>query len=542
MVHSVSRLQRRRYVSPGGRLLLHVRMSAGGLGGGGVVGIGMPRREDYEGAARAVAGYLAERQRPDGSFPGPENYGIAFALWLWSHFGVEFARQLERAWQRLKSGPPSTHGEFAVYALLHCREQFGAGAVDALVRRVRFGERHSANWMLLRAVCRALPGPRCCGLRSSLEGRAALLRYARRGFIADRPGVRSFAYHAFCGALLADLWRHRGARWAARAAARAAHFISPFVLPNGDGLYLGRGQQQIFGYGALVYLLEAAARLSGDEQFAEAADRVFGRVMSFQRRDGSFPLVLREGEETEPWEPDASRPGWYGYNRYGDYLPFLGCFLLKAARPEVMPLGAVDPVPQQPFLRRWERDRYVAVLAVPEGASTDDLAFPYVWVGGQSLFPCYGAEGDLGGPEAAPLPYGMMTGGRSYGFRDELRYRVTETGLEGCSRLVRHVREFEFGAGSFVCRDEIRFRRRCSFSSFVPANFLFRTLRRLADGGFETWHRRARASLQLQPAGSIYPNAAASASGTLVALRHVLDRFQANPGDAISTELRVRFL
>ena len=67
----------------------------------------MPRREEYQGAARAIAVYLAERQRPEGGFPGPDNYGVAYALWLWSSFGVEFARQIDRAWQRLNMRRPT---------------------------------------------------------------------------------------------------------------------------------------------------------------------------------------------------------------------------------------------------------------------------------------------------------------------------------------------------------------------------------------------------------------------------------------------------
>lgn len=517
-------------------------MSAGVAAGDGVLSPQMARREEYEGAARAVAAYLAERQRPDGSFPGPDHYGVASAVWLWSQFGVDFVGQLHRAWDRLKRDPPPTHGEFNICALLHCRERFGAAPVDVLVRRLRFGGRHSANWMLLRAACRSSPGPLFSPLRSSLEARAALLRYARNGFIADRPGVRSFAYHAFCGALLTGIWERRRVRWAGRAAMRAARAIAPYILPNGDGLYLGRGQEQVFGHGALIYLLEAAAQLSGEDEFCDLADRVFRRLMAFQRRDGSFPLVLREGEPGEPWVPDPSLPGWYTYNRYADYLPFLACFLIKAAQVDMTPPGRVEPVKPHPSLRCWRGGTYAATLSVPGGATTNDLAFPYVCVGGQSLFPCYGAEWDRVEPEAMPLPYGVLAGGGSYGFRDRLRYRLTETGLAGSSRLVRHARAFDFKPDGFTCRDEMTFRRPCAFSNFAPANFLFRTLRHSPEGGFETWHRGVRAHLQLSPDGSVHPDAGVSASGPLVALRHAVGRLEAKAGDTISAELRVRFL
>ena len=509
----------------------------------------MPRREEYQGAARAIAVYLAERQRPDGSFPGPDHYGVASALWLWSHFGVDFARQLDRAWNRLKSDPPPTHGELNIYALLHCRQRLGEGAVDALIRRLRPGGRHSANWMLLRAVCHASQGPCLSPSRAQLEGRTALVWHSRRGFVEDRPGVKSFTYHAFCGALLADLWRLQGFPWAGRAAAQAAALLAPFVMPNGDALYVGRGQQQIFGYGALIYLLEAASAMTGEAQHAQLAHRVFRRAMTFQRRDGSFPLVLREGEEPEPWRPDATRPGWLSYNRYADYLPFLGCMLLKACLPAgwqaagaaAPSLGEVQPAQAHRDFRVIGMSRYAAVFGVPGGPPTNDLCFPYVCFDGRSIFPCYGREGERVEPWEASLPYGVTPDRASFGFRDHLRYRLTETGLIGASSLVRHERTFAFREDGFECTDEITFQRRCSWSSFVPANFLFRALRR-EGGEHETWHGQAQAHIAMDPQGVIVPNAAVTASGRLVALRRTIDGFTAEPGQRLSVRLAVEFL
>ncbi len=502
----------------------------------------MLRREQYRSAARDIARYLAARQRRDGGFPGPDSYGVACSLWLWSHFGVEFARELDRAWRRLKASPPKTHGELNIYALLHCRERLGSGPVDALARRLRFGRRHSANWMLLRSVCRAQQGGFLSSARSLAEARAVLLRYARGGHICDRPKVRSFAYHAFCGALLADLWRELGAAWVGKAVVGAARFLAPFVLPNGDALYIGRGQQQIFGYGALLYLLEAAAQLSGDRSFEEVAGRVLRRVLRFQRRDGSFPLVLREGEEAEPWEPDASRPGWYSYQRYADYLPFLGCMLLKAAEVDLARASVSEAEPRSPHFLIHDSSRYTAVVAVPGGAPANDLPFPYVCLDGESVFPCYGGEGDTIAAEAVPLPYGVLPSSRVYSFRDRLRYRLQGTQLIGGSRLVRHVRSFRFEEEGFGCTDSLSFRRPCEFESFVALNFLFRALRPLDGSSFETWHRDVRARLEVEPPAGVHPEAAVSASGVLVALRHTLAGFAPRAGDTLSAQMRVRFL
>ncbi len=501
----------------------------------------MPTLTRYEDAARGVAAYLASRQQPMGAFPGPDHYGVAASLWLWSHFGAEFSEHAERAVGRLTASPPDSHGEFNAYALLGCRERLGSDRIAPLLRGVRFGHRHSANWMLLRAVCRVRNGSVTSALQAKLEARTALLRHMRFGFIADRPGVRSFAYHAFFGALLADLWRKTRWRWAGLAATRAARFISPFVLPNGDALYLGRGQEQVFGYGALLYLLEAAAQMTGEAALRAAAARAFGHLMSFQRPDGSFPLVLNGDEPPEPWAWE-SRPGWYSYNRYADYLPFLGCMLMKAAAPGMPRLeeDADARDARYPGFRIHVEERYTAVLARPGGASTNDLAFPYVCVDGVSLFPCYGSE-RAAPPEAMPFPYGALADGRRYSFRDRLRYRLTDRGLIGESSLVRHAREFDFQPDGFICRDEITFRRACRLVEFAPANFLFLNLRELGNDGFETRRGNAAAVLRLDQKVAMCADAAVTASGRLTALRSFRAPFAAGPGEVASVKVEVRF-
>ena len=508
--------------------------------GRGVAGSEMSRREAYRQSALGIAEYLAARQQPDGGFPGPDNYGVAFAFWLWSYFGAQFRSNAERALRRMDREFPPTHGEFNAYALLHCRSLTESPETEALLRRVRFGRRHSANWMLLRAFCRAAAGSWGGGARGAVEARAAVARHRRRGLICDRPGVRSFGYHAFCGALLADLWACRRDRWAGRAAAQAAQFLLPFVLPNGDTLYLGRGQQQILGYGALIYLLEAAGAMAGESGFGEAAERVFGYLLRFRRADGSFPLVLCEGEGQEPWSPGASRAGWYSYNTYADYLPFLGCFLLKAAEAGPARLPEALSETAHPDLRVWRGPRYTAVLSRPGGPPTNDLSFPYVCVAGESLFPCYGGE-DAGAADAVPLPWGVLAGGDCYGFGRRLRYRLTDAAVIGDSRLVHHTRSFIFQPDGFTCRDVIVFRRRPSFSRFVSANFLFRDLRPLASGAFESRCRGASAVVRMDPPGAGHADAAETASGRLVALRREVSPGSIRPGQEIASELRVEF-
>jgi len=142
---------------------------------------------------------------------------------------------------------------------------------------------------------------------------------------------------------------------------------------------------------------------------------------------------------------------------------------------------------------------------------------------------------------AIPLPFATLADGRAYGFRDHLRYRLTDRGLEGTSSLAGHIRSFDFGADGFICRDEIEFGQTCSLARFVPANFLFRNLRALPNGGHQTAYAGAAARLRLSHPASIVPDAAASASGHLIGLRHSVAPFRARRGDTISVWLEVRF-
>jgi hypothetical protein len=139
-----------------------------------------------------------------------------------------------------------------------------------------------------------------------------------------------------------------------------------------------------------------------------------------------------------------------------------------------------------------------------------------------------------------PLPYGVLADGRPYSFRERLRYRLTNSGLVGESILVRHTRAFDFRSDGFTCRDEITFRRACSFPEFVSANFLFRNLRPAEDGSFGTSYRGARAVLRCDQEVAIHTDAAITVSGKLAALRSVREAMAVRPGQKASAELQVR--
>jgi hypothetical protein len=499
----------------------------------------------YREAAQALARYLASRQREDGSFPGRSFYGETFALWLWSFFGEEFRPAMERAiscYLARDKRERRLYWEFNNYALLNYRARTGDERVSPLLRRLRFTGKSSANWSLLRAACRLLQGGWLNRQRAAWGIERVMLAHAREGLILDAPGVRSLQYHAFSGALLAEMAKApRPLAGAATGALLAAEFIEPLVFSNGDALYLGRGQEQIFGQGALIFLLEAAHAMTGEERYRRAAASAFSHLLRFQREDGSFPLVLWEGEPRDPWEPEVRPPGWYRYNRYADYLPLLGVFLMKAAEAAPCPPPRRLPLRPEPHpgLLLVRKPGYVAALACPGGHPANDLPFPYVCREGESLFPCYGGENPAG--PALPLPFGLMSGGRPFFFRERLRYRLEGTNLLGDSWRLKHRRRFEFRDAEFLLEDEIVFNRRMRFTAFHPLNFLLLNARQLEGKLFETRRGQARALLEFShPCARVEENLTC-ARGRLVAIRETLEEPGFAAGEKVRRQVWVRF-
>jgi len=178
-------------------------------------------------------------------------------------------------------------------------------------------------------------------------------------------------------------------------------WCSRFILSNGDSLYSGRGQQQLFGYASLLYLLGQAFHKTGQEDYLNLFDKVLAHTLSFQRDDGSFPLVLRDGEAVDPAVlpelESVNYLGWYQYNRYFDYQAFALLFFDKAYA--LIPDGKENLLTKNSScvycdgeLLKVRTSAYEAVVAKPGGYLANDLPLPYIVAHGRSLTPSFGGE------------------------------------------------------------------------------------------------------------------------------------------------------
>ena len=445
---------------------------------------------------------------------------------------------------------PQAHHEFNNLALFHYLEATGDRRVLPPLQEMRIRDNHVPNWVFLRTLGRLLHNRTFDSgrfderrLRRDLE---RLLRWQMRpyGLICDTrylssrlplpcfdrptagaigaamdglkrlqpilplkrlrnsdlntPGAKlqllcarstTFMYHCFDLASLYSIMELTGWECAEDAFRRGVEFISGFVLRNGDTIYLGRGQQQLFPYGALIFALSAAAARWNEQRYLAAAERAFDFVMKRRRPDGSLPLVVQPSEAGWPDEnvraASPEHPGWYRYNNFYDYQAAFPLFLARAAEvlreaPKLAVAAKDEPLGLSLYgqeLAMWRNDLYEAFVSAPGGYLANAMPVPYICFEGESVTPCYGGERippTLCSAEMIPLPQAVSRSGRRICFADTLRWRLSEDEgalkLEGRGRGIRHERRFIFGRGRIEMRDRLELSRAAArtFSSVSP--------------------------------------------------------------------------
>jgi len=352
------------------------------------------------------------------SFACRSFYGETFSLALLSRTGVldeTLRHKLLSAYESLDKNDSQFHWEFNNYALLDYYHHSRDKDVVTYLEPLRFKNTPCTNWTLLRSNSRLKAGE-----DSDLAIKEAKQKIKKfqlpSGLILDDPGVKSFQYHCFSMAMIGEIYELTGDRCFHDSFLKGVAFIRHFILSNGEALYVGRGQNQSFGYGALIYILALAYRYTQDKTILGDIDLVLGFLGTFQREDGSFPLVMNNIEKDIPQIVDMREPqfaGWYPYNNYFDYLPFMGFFLAKASvvltEEDMTEAGCKirEPYRDEDFIK-IVTDRYEAVLSRPGGYWSNDLPMPYVVAAGKNITPCYGGEqfqNSLYDLKGIPLPY-----------------------------------------------------------------------------------------------------------------------------------------
>lgn len=364
--------------------------------------------QELDTTADQLAGYLSESLR-SGSHLGATHYGRAFTVWFLSLTGKsEYEGIVGQLVSEYFPHDPMVRitPEFNRYAWAHLARLGRPWATQDLAEEPEYRKIPVTNWTLLRHTTDYLLGR----TEATADARRVLRRWQQAsGFIVDQPNVRSLQYHHFSASLVLELGLISQNKDLLAAARRALACSLQFLLSNGDAQYLGRGQQQIFGYGALVNLLASGFSDQPDPRLVLHLLRCLSLLRGFQREDGSFPLVLNRDEprEGQGRPTDPAYPGWYAYNNHLDYLSFLGVCLLRA-RDTLR--GACFGAHAEVAAYRQSRDfsdgvsrvvrrpGYEAVVSKPSGGWrgrgpwTNDLPFPYVVAQGRRITPSFGGE------------------------------------------------------------------------------------------------------------------------------------------------------
>lgn len=368
----------------------------------------------------AIGEYLSKHLLDKKGFDARTFYGEAFTLALLAntgHLTPTLQKILVEEFDKLDQSSNLFHWEFNHYALLNYQNQTGDTTFSAFINKKQFCNHPVTNWVLLKN--RVLLQIDQKNSEACLTAKNIITKMQESsGLVKDEKNTTSFQYHCFSLVMLIELWHLTGNSFFKSTFLKGIQFIRRFILSSGNTLYIGRGQQQIFGYTTLLYALSEAYQITSDSTYLADLNNVFGYMQQFKKSNGTFPLVLREGEATAPFLPDLTDPGylgWYSYNNYYDYLPFAGFFLFKTYQTLCSSeAGNLDQNPQDlahysdKNFTRVAMHNYDAVLAKPEGYLSNDMAFPYLSTANRTLTPCYGGDQftkSLFNKNDLPLPY-----------------------------------------------------------------------------------------------------------------------------------------
>jgi len=346
-------------------------------------------------------------------------YGEIFSLLLLKQTSILDSQAfsiLLKEYDKKDKNASDFHFEFNNYAFINFLKLVEDKEIRERLLPLRFKNTPCTNWTLLRSNARIL-----CKVDTELalkEAKAKISRFQlKNGLILDDKGVKSFQYHCFSMAMIAEIYEETKDSFFLNSFILGVSFIRNFILPNGDTLYIGRGQEQSFGYGTLIYILALYNKLVFDDTVLVEIELVLSFLKKYRLDKGNFPLVMNKIQPVEPENVnlmDKRFAGWYAYNNYFDYLPFMGVFMFKAwdilrkNEVSVSNKRITQKNYQDGHFRKIVREDYVAIISKPGGYWSNDIPIPLIYYNGEVITPCYGGEQYVSGlcdEKAIPLPF-----------------------------------------------------------------------------------------------------------------------------------------
>jgi hypothetical protein len=231
--------------------------------------------------------------------------------------------------------------EFNHSALQHIKKQHYkeiSSALYPLYFNMPF-YRKVTNWMLLRALIYFRSIKKFDHLKANLIVWLVLLLQQRKGILFDnriyRKKEKSHQYHAFATSLLGEIYLLTKNKFYLERFNQAFIYLKKITKNPKSFNIVGRGSKQIFGYVSAIHSLILGGFIFKDSGALDHALALANHLKKFQRKNGSFPLVLAKSEfnlSISKYKDNLKLKNWESYNTYYDYLGFTALYLEKTKK------------------------------------------------------------------------------------------------------------------------------------------------------------------------------------------------------------------
>lgn len=350
----------------------------------------------------SIANYIKVHINKNNGFNARSFYGETFSLNLLYQNNIldDISKNiLLENFENIDKNNSDYHWEFNNYALLNYLNSSKDETIKKYLNPLKFKNTPVTNWTLLRSVARLIANKdKDLAIK---EAKEKIEKFQlKSGLILDKKDDKSFQYHCFSMMMIAEIYEETQDMYFKSSFLNGVNFIRNFILSNGETLYIGRGQNQSFGYGALIYLLSLAYKYTDDKTILGDLEKVYNFLVQFQNTNGSFPLVMNgiKNEIPKVINPkDTNYTGWYPYNNYFDYLPFMGYFIAKSIKVlEKLDVNNSEYREQKDYrddnFIKIVKPNYEVVISKTGGYWTNDMPMPFIVYKGKSITPMYGGE------------------------------------------------------------------------------------------------------------------------------------------------------
>ena len=295
---------------------------------------------------------------------------------------------------------PDFHWEFINLAVLKVSKKIGlpSSTVDGILtekKELRFKNTDALNWKLMRVLARLLYHGHECHPKVTQEldilvSKVSIFRLKSK-LIEDQPNDYSHQYHAYILALLVEINRILKIENIDLIINSGLEYLLKSQLSNGCAMFLGRGQEQIFGYACYLYVLSEFYKKSGDIKYLNAYVTTHRYVVSFKNSELGLPLTLNSLQREIPDIvdlKDKQYSGWYTYNNHFDYLAFFLYYFSQSVQNIRLSQSSNYQVDRSCGKSISYRYRFGTKLW------SNDLSFPLVFDNDNQIFitSCFGGE------------------------------------------------------------------------------------------------------------------------------------------------------